>query len=79
VHADAHCRHGQVSLKDLVSEVIVSLAEYQESCQYTCYHLACNGTRLNEYAPLEQYEVFRESSHVTLQMVEGAARACACA
>lgn len=62
----------QVLLKEQVIEVQLMMAEFPESCYYTCFHFTCNGTRLNEYATLDQYHVFVEADGpVSLKLVEG--------
>ena len=63
----------QLGLKDQIAEIMIMLTDFPEACYYTSYHLSYNGTRLNDYATLENFDIFRENPDVvhSLEMVEG--------
>ncbi len=47
------------------------LSETAETCYLTCYHLTCEGVKLNDFVELGDYSFFHNPAVHTLVMEEG--------
>ena len=56
----------QVSNQEQVQDVRQSIIELPGTFQYTCFHLECNGKRINDYAELSEVEDLKPDSEIVL-------------